>query len=106
MRNKYALILSSVVKCLSILAILNLGACASDPKRPDGSNVRVSSENPPKDCDQLDQVVGTSATTGNAYNNALADIKKEAASKMGNYVKIVAVSAHGSAIRGMAYRCN
>lgn len=90
---------------LAIISVLVMASCASDPKRPDGSNVRVSNDRPRGDCEQIDQVVGTSATTGNAYNNALADIKKEAASKTANYVKIVAVSAHGSAIRGIAYRC-
>ena len=79
--------------------------CASDPKMPDGSSVRVSREVPRGDCRQIQQVIGTSPTAKDAYNKALADLKKEAGLITANYVKIVAISAHGSAIRGIAYRC-
>ena len=91
---------------LVLFAAWTLVGCASDPKKPDGSSVRVSHEKPGSDCEQLEQVIGSSPTTKDAYSKALADIKKEAALITGNYVKIVAISAHGSAIRGIAYRCH
>ena len=91
---------------LLLFGLVVFAACVSDPKRPDGGGVRVSHDSPGKNCEQLDQVIGTSATRSSAYENALKDIKREAASRGGNYVKILAISSHGSAIRGMSYRCN
>ena len=44
--------------------------------------------------------------SGANYDKALADLKRETAYKNGNYVRILAVSAHGTAIRGIAYRCH
>ena len=79
--------------------------CVSDPKRPDGQGVRASHDVPGKHCEQLEQVIGTSSTRSAAYDKALMDLKKETESRGGNYVRILTVSAHGAAIRGLAYRC-
>ena len=97
--------LKSVYLVVLLFAASTFVGCASDPKMPDGNSVRVSHEKPGGDCQQLGQVIGSSSTAKDAYSKALADVKKEAALITGNYVKIVAISAHGSAIRGIAYRC-
>ena len=89
---------------LSLFAFL-LG-CSSAEKYPDGSSVQVSKRRPSGDCEELDQVIGTTAEVGANYDKALADLKRETAYKNGNYVRILAVSAHGTAIRGIAYRCH
>ena len=36
---------------------------------------------------------------------AMEDLRHEAANRQGNYVRVLAVSAHGGAVRGIAYRC-
>ena len=100
--NRSSLLNSIFVIAAGAIAI----SCASDPPAPDGSRVRVSHEVPHGDCKQLGQVVGSSPTSSGAYEQALADLKAEAARKVANTVRIVAISPHGTAIRGMAYRCD
>jgi len=82
-----------------------LVACASDPPVPDGRRVRVSHELPSGDCRQIGQVIGSSPESSGAYEQALDDLKSEAARKTANTVRIVSISPHGTSIRGMAYRC-
>ena len=89
---------------LGVLASFFMG-CASAEKYPSGANVRVGKERPHGDCEEIDQVIGTTAQTGGSYDKAMEDLKREAAYKNGNYVRILAVSAHGTAIRGIAYQC-
>lgn len=88
------------------LGVGPLGCRTGDPVAPSGHSVRVSHNRPHGDCRQLGPVVGTSPTSGGAYEQALMDLRQEAARKTANMVQILGVSAHGTAIRGTAYRCH
>lgn len=78
-----------------------VGGCASSPH----SHVQVSRNFPGGACQEIGQVIGNANTRDNAEEQALDDLKYQAAQRSGNYVKLIAVTAHGSAARGVAYRC-
>lgn len=84
--------------CLS--TVLFLG-CQSTP----GGAVTVSHAYPQGNCEEVGQVIGTSGSLTNAREKAMNDLKHEAALRSANYVRLLAVSAHGAATRGIAYRC-
>lgn len=86
---------------LFILFFLMLSHCQSGP----GGNVQVSRSYPLGQCDQVGQVIGNADTREGARDQALADLRSRASSLGANYVRVMAETAHGSAIRGMGYRC-
>lgn len=89
------------MKTLILTLMLLLTSCQSMYK----GNVQVGREYPRGNCDEVGQVIGTANSRQDSYNKALADLRNEAALRDGNYVRILAVSAHGAAIRGIAYKC-
>lgn len=80
---------------------LLLASCQTKPS----GHVTTGPTYPKGDCEELGQVIGTSGTRKDAKENAMADLRHEAANLGGNYVRVVAVSAYGAAARGIAYRC-
>lgn len=86
---------------LIYIALFLLAGCQSSPH----GNVQMSEERPTGDCREVGQVIGTSGSRQNAKQKAMEDLRKEASMKTANYVRIVAISAHGAAVRGIAYRC-
>lgn len=89
------------MKKIFIAAFLALSACQSTPN----GNVTIGNDRPSGNCEEVGQVIGTSGSHKNARENAMADLRHEAALKSANYVRLLAVSAHGAAARGIAYRC-
>lgn len=89
------------MRYISILLFLLMSACQSTP----GGNVTLSEEAPGEDCKEIGQVIGTSNSHKDSREKAMADLRHEASLISGNYVKVVAVSAHGASVRGIAYRC-
>lgn len=90
------------MKYLFSAVFLGLLGCQSTP----GGNVTLSEEAPGKDCQEIGQVIGTSNSRHDSREKAMADLRHEASMISGNYVKVLAVSAHGATVRGMAYRCD
>lgn len=89
------------MKNLLLSLFFILMGCQSTP----GSNVDIGSERPTGQCHEIGQVIGTSSSIKNAKEKAMADIRKEASHLQANYVRVLAVSAHGAAVRGIAYQC-
>ena len=85
---------------LTIIFLLRAG-CQTTPN----GYVTTGSTYPEGECEELGQIIGTSGTRENAKEKAMADLRHEAANLSGNYVRVVAVSAYGAAVRGVAYRC-
>lgn len=88
-----------------IPVVLFLSACASRSVLPDTKEVKVSREKPDKDCKEIGQITGTTMTAKGNQEEALADLKKEAANKGANYVVVKQYSSYGTSVTGTAYEC-
>lgn len=90
---------------LTLLLVSLLSACASRSVLPDVKEVKVSREIPDKDCKEMGQITGTTMTAKGNQEEALADLKKEAANKGANYVVVKQYSSYGTSVTGTAYEC-
>ena len=86
---------------LLLILIFLITGCQSRPY----DHVQVGPSYPAGACREIGQVIGNAATRENAREQAINDMRYNAAKLDGDYVRLVAVSAHGSAARGVAYRC-
>jgi hypothetical protein len=87
------------------LVILN--ACSSvPPVKPEAKNVEVSRQDADKDCKELGPVEGRTTNEKEGFDQALEDLKLDAARKGANYVQIRTTGAMGSSVRGDAYLCD
>ena len=99
--NILAIVFSSVV----------LSACSSMPTTksmsplPKEDNVKVSRVAADKDCKYVSKVEGRAATVHGTADDALTDLKHEAAAKGANYLVVRTYSAVGTAVTGEAYLC-
>ena len=82
------------------LCILQV-SCQSTPN----GQVNLGYERPSGECREIGQVIGTSNSRKDSREKAMADLRHEAANHQANYVRVLTVSAHGGAVRGIAYRC-
>ena len=90
-----------MLKKALILTLFFLGGCQSGPV----GNVVVHGSFPRGNCRQLGQVIGHSGQRENARARSIEDLKYQASMIGGNYVQLMAVTAHGGAARGIAFRC-
>jgi hypothetical protein len=96
-----------VVSTLAVFAMsLLLSACASRSVMPDKREVKVSRDEPGKDCKELGKLTGTSTSKKGTREQAHEDLKQEAANKGANYVMVKQYSDNGTAVTGIAYECN
>ena len=100
----------SVLKHLSQFALLvlfagGLGACSSMSTLPDEENVTVSREKAKDQCEEIGKVRGSTSSIKGKAEEALADMKQEAANKGANYVQVMQYSAQQTSVTGLAYRC-
>lgn len=84
---------------------VTLGACASRSVLPDVKEVKVSRDEAAKDCREIGTLTGSTASVKGTREDALADLKKEAADKGANYVVVKQYSSLGTAVTGVAYEC-
>ena len=90
----------------SLLGLVILNACSSAPPvKPAADNVKVSRDNPAKNCKTLGDVEGRVKNIKGDFDEALTDLKLDAARKGANFVQIQQTGAHGQSIRGEAYIC-
>jgi hypothetical protein len=95
-----------VIRAISIFALaLLLGACASRSVLPEPKEVRVSRDEPGEDCKDLGVISGMTSSAKGTPEQAMEDLKKEAAIKGANYVRIKQFSAYGTGVTGIAYDC-
>ncbi len=89
----------------TLLALLFLSACSHQAVIPEAKNVKVARENPSSDCRELGRVVGQVKTMSGSIEQAIDDMKLDAARKGANYVRMEATGAMGTSASGTAYQC-
>ena len=91
---------------LAAVLSLFLFSCSSHPVLPKASDIKVSRDEPAKNCKNLGAIEGRTTNVKGTPEDALEDLKSEAVKKGANYVQIETMGAQGTAIRGQAYYCN
>jgi uncharacterized protein YbjQ (UPF0145 family) len=91
---------------LSIVLLFVVAGCRSRSVLSDSKEVKVSREAADKDCRELGKITGTTLSTKGTQEEALEDLKKEAANKGANYVMVKEYSSMGTSVTGIAYECN
>lgn len=97
--------MKSVVLVKACILTLVLGACASRSILPSVQEVKVSREMPDKECKEIGKLTGTTATVRGTQEQALEDLKRDAANKGANYLLVKQFSDYGTAVTGVAYEC-
>ncbi len=97
--------MSFLVFALTLLVMTLMGCSNSHPVKPDADNVKISRESADEDCIEIGPVEGRTLSTSGTLDEALNDLKKDAAFKGANYVQMEQTGAHGQAVRGTAYLC-
>lgn len=90
---------------LAACTLLLASACAQRSVLPEAKEVRVSRDEPGDNCRELGTIQGTTRSTKGTREEALANLKQEAANKGANYVMIKQYSAYGTGVTGIAYEC-
>ncbi len=92
-----------------IVALLLLGlltACSHQPLIPEAKNIKVARENPGKGCEEIGPVQGSVSSVHGTVEQAIEDMKLDAARKGANFVRLETASAVGTSVRGTAYQCH
>jgi hypothetical protein len=87
------------------LAFVALSSCSSTPVVPAAKNVKVSRDDADKDCREIGPVQGTVQTKSGTIEEAIEDMKLDAARKGANYVRMETTSSYGTSSQGTAYYC-
>jgi hypothetical protein len=87
------------------LMVLTVAGCRSRSLLADAKDVQVSREEAGKDCHEIGMLTGTTNSVKGTQQQALDDLKKEAADKGANYVQVKEYSALGTSVTGYAYEC-
>lgn len=92
--------------CFVLVFIACLSACSSHPIKPEGKNVEVSRNDADKDCKEIGRVEGRVKNVKGNFDEAMEDLKLDAARKGANYVKMEQTGAMGQSVAGVAYFCD
>ena len=87
-------------------ALLVFAGCKSRSVLSDAESVKVSRDAAGKDCKELGTIMGRTGSAKGTQEEALADLKQEAANKGANYVMVREYSSYGTSVTGVAYECN
>ena len=93
---------------ISMLSLIFLSACSMTSKMsnlPEEDNVKISRHKADKDCEELGKVRGMSTSVKATAEDALADMKQEAANKGANYIMVAQYSDNQTSVTGVAYKC-
>jgi len=82
-----------------------IGCTQTPPVIPDAKNVEVSRKPAHNDCEELGPVEGRSISAKGSFEEALEDLKKEAAHRGANYVYLGQSGPMATSVRGVAYVC-
>jgi hypothetical protein len=97
MKTKY------FIHCFTLLLVI---ACSQTPPViPEAKNVEVSRKPAKKSCEEIGPVEGRAVGPKGGFEEALADLKKDAAHRGANYVHLGQSGAMATAVRGVAYIC-
>lgn len=83
-----------------------LTSCSSHPIKPESKNVEVSRNAAGKSCKEIGRVEGRTKNIKGTFEEALEDLKLDAARKGANYVQIEQTGAMGQSVAGLAYFCD
>lgn len=89
----------------ALLSVIALSACSTHSVVPDKEGVKISRDDADKDCRELGPVQGSVTTAKGTVEQAIEDMKMDAARKGANYVRMQAASAIGTSVSGLAYKC-
>lgn len=92
-------------KLILFFAVLTLFGCSSRSIKPDINEVKVSRDEPSSKCKEMGTIEGTTRTAKGSQDEAIEDLKHEAANKGANYVWVKQFSSYGTAVTGRAYEC-
>jgi hypothetical protein len=84
---------------------LALSACSHQPIIPEAKNIKLARENPDSDCVEIGKVQGSVKTVKGTIEQAIEDMKLDAARKGANYVRMESTSAMGTSVQGTAFQC-
>ena len=87
------------------IAVAAFAGCASKPVIPEAKNVKVARESPSSSCREIGPVQGSVSTVKGTIEQALEDMRMDAARKGANYVRMETTSAIGTSVAGTAYDC-
>lgn len=87
--------------CLAALVT----ACSSQPIVPEAKNITLSRENPSAKCVEIGKVQGTVKSAHGTIEQAIEDMKLDAARKGATYVRMESTGAYGTSASGTAYQC-
>lgn len=90
---------------LTLVSLFFLGCSQTPPVVPDANQVQVSRKPAKNSCEELGPVEGRAIGHQGGFDEALEDLKKEAAHRGANYVHLGASGAMATAVRGVAYVC-
>ncbi len=90
---------------VAALTILFITGCSSHPIKPEAKNVETSRDDADDDCKSLGKVQGSVMSAKGTFEEALEDLKLDAARKGANFVKIGKTSAMGTSVQGEAFFC-
>jgi hypothetical protein len=82
-----------------------IAGCSSQPIIPEAKNITLSRDDADKDCQEIGPVQGSVKTTTGKIEEAIEDMKLDAARKGANYVRMETTSAIGTSVSGTAYKC-
>lgn len=86
-------------------ATLFVAGCSSQSVLPETKDIKVSRK-APNDCKDLGKVSGRTLSAKGTPEEALEDMKKEAADKGATHVVVHQYSSNRTAVTGQAYQCN
>lgn len=86
------------------LAVL-LAGCSSQPLVPASENVKIQREEMDPACENLGALEGRSSSLKGEVEQAIEDLRLEAARKGATHVRLETTSGLGNSARGTAYRC-
>lgn len=89
---------------ISLIPIL-IFACRSVEKFPEEKDVKTGANVPSKDCREIGIIRGRSNSKTPKMDEAMLDLKKEAANKGANYVQLKEKSGYGTEVVGLAFNC-
>lgn len=92
----------------TLVLIFSLGllmGCRSRSLLADVRDVKLSREAAQSNCRELGLIKGTTTSARGTQEQALEDLKKEAANKGANFVTIKEYSSYGTTVTGLAYEC-
>lgn len=92
---------------IALLALVTAlaGACSHQAVIPEAKNVKIARENPSGDCVDLGRVTGQVKTMSGTIEQAIDDMKLDAARKGANYVRMESTGAMGTSASGTAFMC-